>query len=967
MNKRFGLFLLIALMGAVSFSCAKKPQSGSSSTEETPTTDPAPTDPSPTVTYTDVHSLVSVGAGLNFNSSTGSWSEMSVDPIDHFPEVIYYDRTAPVSPVAGALKYARMSATGAWSIDIVDANSPLTANTNTCGGGATTAYCIGAPNVAVPTASQAQIYDIGHFVTAGVSAPVVVYAYGTGGASSSTSGKSIRFARKTASGWAVETAVTGAQILAATVGTVGPQLATLAYPITAVRMLVDDSNRVHLTFIVYAATANNSVYLYSMRAADGTWTTPSVISTTTPSTLAVVSGAPTYLAGTGVQQAGAAFCKYGSNGSSADAVGMLITTGTLDNAPSASTQGFLLRCATANVDGSCATWQGLDFTAGCSGACVTTAPTSTAAAANQFGRSDLVVDPVSGKIVLSYFSAAPSLTSPATIATGILSTQSPAVCTSGLSSTAWSAVRAHPTAAQGTLGLRVASDGTNVYLASLTAAAGTSIILNKQTAALGANWNTTPDQITVDSTTNTVGGGFSYDASTGVLWGSYGALTAGAAGATGQDIKAFGAYPGDISTTNGQVNNWYVDQTNSVAQPTAVPMLDAAVAPNGNVGYTYFYQEPGAAPGPNSRLYYGNRGGTALAPLFGEKIVSNSIAGATTFLNGLHPSLAFDSASNPVISFLDQGGAANGGYLMVARSPNGGITFDLDRVDGSGVNTKNVGQYTSTDLSMADTIGVSYYEFSTGANAQRLRFAKRQKNGAWIRYVVDGPGSTGAGCDTTASAGIGVYSQFKWTSTGRPVIVYQGIVSGTKSLKLAYATEAESSATYTWKCMTIDTTSQGSNARGEGIDLFLDSLDKPYIAHYDAGIGALRVVTCPAGSGVLTCGATGAAAFSGERLNYVIGPVTSIASKPGIRVDSTGKIWVSFHSSADMGLFVASKASGTSGGWDVAPEVVERTPNNVGSSATGQHGVLLLNSSKKPMMFYRGFENWIRYFSREKN
>ncbi|MBL7670732.1 MAG: hypothetical protein JNM39_09605 [Bdellovibrionaceae bacterium] len=446
----------------------------------------------------------------------------------------------------------------------------------------------------------------------------------------------------------------------------------------------------------------------------------------------------------------------------------------------------------------------------------------------------------------------------------------------------------------------------------------------------------------------------------------FGALTAAAAGVVGQDIKVFGAYPSDIDSTNGIVNNWAIDQTNFVAQSTAVPMLDAAIAPNGNVGYVYFYQEPGTA-GPNSHLYYGIRGGASvLNPVFGEKIVSNAIGGTGAFMNGLHPSLAYDSSSNPAIAFLDQGLAANARYLMVARSSNGGVSFDLDRVDGSAANTKNVGQYTSISVTSQDTIGVAYYDFSAGGTTgQRLKFAKREKNGAWLRYVVDGPGSTGSGCNPAVSSTTGLYANFKWISAGKPVIVYQGVSSGIKSLKLAYAQEAQSSLTYTWTCLTIDTDSQGFNVRGEGIDFYLTSADLPYIAHYDSGVGALRVVTCPSGGDVITCAVTGATAFSGERLNYLVGTVTSIASRPGIVVDSTGKITVSFHSAGDMGIFIASKSAGTSGGWSATDEAIETSPLNVGSTYTGHHGVLLLNSGSQPMLFFRGFENWIKYYSRE--
>jgi len=920
-----------------------------------------------TTTTTNVKKIVSVGAGLNFNNMTGSWSEMAINSVTHAPAVIYYDRSALISPVAGALKYAAMDIYGNWNIEVIDANTGTAGQA--CGGGAASANCIGAPNVAVPTASQPQIYDLKFVTSATEGRPVIAYAYGTGGAASSTTGKSIRLAEKASDGtWTITTAVYGTQILSLTTGSVGPQLATLEYAIKGIRMLVDDSNRIHLYFGIYAATANNSAYAYTMRNTDGTWTTPVAISTTTaPSTtLSFVSGAPTYAAGTGITQSGAAWCKYNTGGTSADGTGAVLSLGVVDNLPAASTQGYILKCATANSDGSCATWQGLDFQAACAGSvsCVTTTPALTAAAGNAFARSDIAIDPVTGKIFLSTFYTAPSLTSPMTAATGIISTQSPAACDGGLSTTAWATVRGHPTAAQGTLGLKVAADGSNFYMASLVAATGTSIVLNKQTSTLGSNWNTTPDQVTVEATTNTIIGGLAYDSTTSVLWGSYGAFTAGTVGITGQDLKVFSAYSADINATTGVIPTLYVDQTNFVSQSTATPMLDAAIAPNGTVGYAYFYQEAAAAPGVNSHLYYGVRGGTVLSPAFGEKVVSNAIQGLTTFTNGSHPSLAFDANSNPVLSFLDTGTVANMGYLMVARSSNGGTSFSLDRVDGSAVTTNTVGQYSSIDVSSNNTTGVSYYDYSTGATGQRLKFAKRDKNGGWRRYVVDGPGSAGTnGCATTATSTTGLYSQLKWTSAGIPVIVYQSQIAGVKTLRLAYAAESDTSSTYTWTCLSIDTGSQGTNTRGEGIDFYLDSSDKPSIVHLDQGVNAVRYVSCPAGSGVVTCAQTGASAFEGERLNYIIGTVTSVVNKPSVRVNSSGKVFVTFYSAADQGLYLATK---TSGSWSSTAEALESPIQGATyTSGAGQYATMVLNSSSQPLVFYRSLENWIKYFSRE--
>jgi hypothetical protein len=913
----------------------------------------------PSAVIQEVRKIVSVGAGQSFNSQTATRSDLEIDPVFKTPGVVYFDRSFAVSPVVGALKYASMNAQGAWDVEIVDTNSPRTAITNTCAGGANSANCIGALNVAWPAAAQAEFYDLAFFNYSVNAQPAVAYAYGTGGTGSPMTGKSIRFALRDSEGrWSIETAVTGAQIVSLTGGN-GPALTTLEAPIRAVKMLVDDSNRAHLYAAVYSATATSSVLIYTMRTAAGTWTTPVAVTTTTPSTLTTVGAGVVFAAGTGVNQSGAAWCKYASGGSSTDGVNAILSFATVDNSPAASTQGFLIRCATANPNGSCATWQGLDFHSGCTGAapCVTTTPASAAATANQFQRSDLAIDPNNGAIYLSYFTAAPSLTAPATLATGILATKSTYACDAGLSSTPWSAVRAHPTAANGTIGLNIATDGVSLILSNLVAAGATSAIVNKLPVAMAANFAVPADQATVEGTTGAyIGGSLRYDQDTGFFWGSYGALTGSAVGTAGNDLKVYGFTSAEVSNTAPPISISFVDQTNFVFQPTALPQMDAAKAPNGTVGYVYFYQEPGANP-TLSKVYYGVRGGSSTAPTFGERVVSNSIVGATTFMNGLHPSLAYDSQSNPVVAFLDQGVAANSGFLMVARSANGGVGFSLDRVDGSTVATNNVGQFTSVDVSADDTIGVAYYDFSTGPTGQRLKFAKRTKNGGWRKYVVDGPGST---CSTTASSGIGRYAVMKWTSTGRPFIVYQSAETGVKSLKVAFATEAETSATYTWTCFLIDTAAQGSNPRGEGIDLVMHQ-GKPVIVHYDSGVGALRLVTCSAPD-ALVCGQAGASNFSGERPNYIIGAVQSIASKPSVQVTSSGKIVVAFHGPADQGLYVAFKSGST---WDLNPTLIEGSRTNFDSNLTGSHGVLLLNQDEEPLLFYRSAENYIRYYSKE--
>jgi hypothetical protein len=186
------------------------------------------------------------------------------------------------------------------------------------------------------------------------------------------------------------------------------------------------------------------------------------------------------------------------------------------------------------------------------------------------------------------------------------------------------------------------------------------------------------------------------------------------------------------------------------------------------------------------------------------------------------------------------------------------------------------------------------------------------------------------------------------------------LVGGVQYLKIAYAPEAITSSTYTWSCITVDSTGQGVNNRGVGIDLFLDANDHPHLTHLDQTQGAIRYLTCE--DTIASCVTTGANAFTAERIS-LIGTVSSFSSSTSVKVDTSGKRFVAYYSAADQGLILATKAV-TDSAWTF--DQIESPPTGAGYISTaGQYGVLLLNASGGPMLFYRSLENWIRYFSRE--
>ncbi len=71
----------------------------------------------------------------------------------------------------------------------------------------------------------------------------------------------------------------------------------------------------------------------------------------------------------------------------------------------------------------------------------------------------------------------------------------------------------------------------------------------------------------------------------------------------------------------------------------------------------------------------------------------------------------------------------------------------------------------------------------------------------------------------------------------------------------------------------------------------------------------------------------------------------------------------SFYYGTEQGLGLANKSS-TASSWTI--ETVDANSNGgTYTSQAGLYSALVLNSSEKPLCFYRSKENWLKYFSRE--
>jgi len=204
---------------------------------------------------------------------------------------------------------------------------------------------------------------------------------------------------------------------------------------------------------------------------------------------------------------------------------------------------------------------------------------------------------------------------------------------------------------------------------------------------------------------------------------------------------------------------------------------------------------------------------------------------------GMYTSLAFRPYDDyPMISYYDQ----TNGALMLANPTDIGYGSCGENADWNCITldqTGDVGQFTSIDVwgnsEQNWKYGISYYDATNRALKAR------------IVSCVDG--SCTGGNITISSPdfpiiSIGLYTSFKFSSTGIPGIAYHVVnTSATDSLMYAYPVTSggncgEGTEAGLWECQTVD--------HGEGVgqyasqDLSWD--DQVFIAYYDAGLGNLK-------------------------------------------------------------------------------------------------------------------------------
>lgn len=854
-----------------------------------------------TQTLNDIYRTISTGDSLSFNNLTGGVSDLALHPITGAPAITYYDKSAPVSgtTAVGALKYAYMDANGTWNIEVVDANY----GTAACG--TANSYCVGAPNAA--GGSTSSILRLA-FKSDGT--PAIAYVFG---ASANTVGgnKQLRLAeRSTAGKWSISApfySLTDAD-------PANVAVAATVDPMKGLTLNFDASDRPHITFTLYTQTITNSEVRYLGRNSKNEWTSSAITS--------AVTGAGDITAlGQGTEQSGGVRCT---------ATDKMLWTGKVVTATAGSGQPLFMSCTTVE-DGVCTAFSTLDLAAGCTAASCFSAAVTTATEGGT--RTDIVIDAATQRPIIGFYTET-------TPATSLLTTTAPSACSATQSTAAggWGAPVVVGAASEGANGFRLAaSTGTTNFLAYLTST--TDVMMNKATGPAGA-WLAT-GTIVETATVAGEGVGAAYDTEHDTFYVSYAAVPAGAAGNAGNDIKVGYGSTDDLTNAGaaGTIAIENVDNTVNFFPTTAIPMLTAAKSASGLYGYAYFYQDATAA---DSKLYYGVRGGTAAAPVFSSHTVVNHVEGAASpeFV-GSYPSLAYDSGNNPIIAFYD--GVNTRQNLSVARSSDGGASFAVAVVDDIAA---NVGQYPSA-ATFGTTVGVAYRDVTNTG----LKFAKFTPGKGWRRFAVDGMAGTGS-CGNAAHDS-GAHSVLRFTAAGQPVIAYKSQTG----LKLAYAPETIDSRTYTWKCVSLD---PSAATRGDGISMELGLSGEPHIVHFDSTFGAIRYVTCA--SDAATCLTAGSSSFTGTLLKTV-GTTALIATRPSLKLDASGNLYVSFYSQSEQAVGLAGRGA-TSTTWSF--EYIDQySAGSTFVSSVGQHAQLLINESGFPMLFYRSQENWLRYFSRE--
>lgn len=887
--------------------------------------------PAAELVQTDIRKIVSVGQNLSFNDQTGGANDTALHPTTKFPAVAYHDRNhagngSGATPALGALKYAYMDAQGTWNIEVVDVAFGAVA----CGTAGS--FCIGAPNAA--NANQSGIIRLA-FKSTGE--PVIAYVYGASSTGPGT--KEIRFAERSASGvWTTQTA------FASTIGGGAGAVATAntVDPLKGLTLLLDSSNRPHVSFALYASTIASSQIKYAFRNSAGTWSNSNI-------TTAVQGGAITGLA-QGVLQAGSAMC---SNTAGPVYSYQLVTGATGFGHPA------FIRCSTYDANNGCTAWTTQDLVNECnSGAssCVTSftfAADGAATGTNAGLRTDLTIEPTTNRPVIAIFSTA-------TPATGIQALVAPNACDVAQPTTtgSWGATTVIDNAATtGQNGLRIhASSNTNFLLSySFGAGATSALRVNRTTSGMGG-WFT--NGTVIEAQANLLaneGIGSVYDPASDLIFVSYAQLPGNTGVQIGNDIRLAYTDPDNLSS-GGAAGSFVIDNIDNTGNgfpvPTAgtQPWMSAAKAPSGLIGYTYFYQDSGAAG--DSKLYYGFRGGSSSSPVFSEKMVTNHMEGTTAAAAvGLGPSLTYDANSNPIIASYN--GVTTEQNLIVARSGNGGTTFGISVVDDT---SANIGLFPSVSR-FGNAIGIAYRdETNTG-----LKFAKWTSSSHWQLYTVDGLAGAGA-CSTTTNSG--QYAKLAFTSTGQAVVAFQDDTASPVTVRLAISNQVVTTSSLTWTCLNID--GQPGNTRGEGLDFVLDSSDRIHIVHYDATAGSIRYVNTSVAIGsAITAGTS--AFTAGEVSAIGVSAILNANLKPSIQISSAGVVFISFPNLNSDALILGTKATAMGPASEFSLEVLDSNPS--GSTSTtptiGQGNALILNASDKPSILYRSLENWIRYFSRE--
>lgn len=842
----------------------------------------------------DVKRIVSTGESLSFNNMTGGANSVAVNPVTHLPAVAYYDKNINVANTVavGALKFAQMDANGAWNIEVIDANYGTVA----CG--TANSYCVGAPNAA--NSNNSDIISI-DFKSDGT--PAIAYVYG---ASANTVGgfKQIRLAEKNISTgiWTINTAYQSPTAAAAT----NVAVANTIDPMKALRLKFDQNNIPHIIFSMYTQTITNSKIKYLFRNSSSVWNVSDVTS-------AVSAGTITAL-GQGMSQAGLAIC--GSSGP--------VLSGFQVSAAAGVGKTIYANC-TATSDGGCSSWNVINVQNGCGGASCFSSGVTAASNAGSF--SDVIID-VSGKPVLGIYSTATPNTS---LFTGTI----PQTCNTNPAAAAgsWGAMSAVGAASEGSLGFSMAASASQYFISYLKST--TSAMINSCTIG-SCTWLATGT--TLETTTvNREGVELAYDSYNDTLYSTYAKIPAGAVGAIGNDIMLAMGSPADI-TNNGTYafSLTLIDNLVNVFPITTVPLLSAARAPNGLIGYTYFFQDTTAA---DSKLYFGIKGGPPLSPAFSAHTVTSHMdSGAAPNFVGSYPSLVFDANSNPAIAYYN--GSTKS--LDLARSANSGTSFNIVTIDDHASN--DLGQYPNVKIWNSST-AIAYYDATNTA----LKFARSQGGGSWKISSIDG--LTGSACGNNA-ADAGKYAKVAITSTGQVALAYQ--MDG--KLRLALSGQSvESASALTWSCITLD---DSGNTRGSGIGISVSAQNIPHLVHFDSTSGQIRYLTCA--NELASCFAN-PASFTVELLD-AIGTTSLIGTIPSIEVTSTNKVYISFYSQAYQSISLAIKDPLTNT-WAI--ERLEMPSSGAYTGVAGLFSALLLNGSELPTLFYRSNENWIKYLSRE--